>query len=243
MAVAHGKQTVVFVNGVELTSYLRSFSAPANRDQADASVYGGDWKSYVGGQIDASFSCGGIFDGGTAAVDEVFQRAFGGTAVAGTATIANFYPQGEAEGVYGYAWEATETSYEVTAPVSDVVSVSCEMNSASGEGRERVQSLAASTTNRTAAGTATHQDAGATGASNNGCTGYLHVDQITAGTAAVKIQHSTDNSTFTDLVTFANATAVGGQRIEVAGTVSRYTRAIWTYSGGTATFNVSLARR
>ena len=89
----------------------------------------------------------------------------------------------------------------------------------------------------------THTDAAGT---TNGGIATLHVTACT-GTLTVKIQHSTNNSTWSDLATFTAATAATSERIIVAPatTVNRYLRASWTLtgSGAAATFTTSFARR
>ena len=82
---------------------------------------------------------------------------------------------------------------------------------------------------------------------SNGGVAYLNVTGVT-GTSpniVVKVQHSTNNSTWVDLATFTAATAIGAQRIPVSGTVNRYLRTLWTVTGTTPslTFTASFARR
>lgn len=83
----------------------------------------------------------------------------------------------------------------------------------------------------TANGTA--QDHGASSA--NGGSGYATCSALTLGgytNLQLKVQHSTDNSVWADLITFtALTTAIHAERIAVAGTVNRYTRAQYTFSG------------
>lgn len=86
--------------------------------------------------------------------------------------------------------------------------------------------------------------------SANGGAGHLQVSALTLGgftNFAPKIQHSVNNSTWVDLVTFATVTAApNGQRITVAGTVNRYLSMLWAYtgagSGQSATFMCGFAR-
>jgi hypothetical protein len=88
-------------------------------------------------------------------------------------------------------------------------------------------------------------------ASTNGAVGQLHVTAKADTTAVwtIKIQHSTDNSTFVDLITFTNVSnrtlAAGAQRIEVTGTINRYTRVQATLVSGTTSITpvVTFARR
>jgi hypothetical protein len=71
-------------------------------------------------------------------------------------------------------------------------------------------------------------NAGVPGATPYGAVAYLHVLGLTGTTATVTVQHSTDGTTWSTLAAFAAATAVGAQRVEVAGAVNRYVRAIST---------------
>lgn len=64
--------------------------------------------------------------------------------------------------------------------------------------------------------------------------------------AAIKIQHSTDASSWSDLVSFASVTAVGWERVSVATgtTINRYLRVVTDVTGtGSVTFLVSAAPR
>jgi hypothetical protein len=59
--------------------------------------------------------------------------------------------------------------------------------------------------------------------SEAGGVGYLHVTAFSGITnVVVKVQHSPDDITYADLVTFATVTAVGRERVEVAGAVDAY---------------------
>jgi hypothetical protein len=241
MAFSHGKDAKVFANGRRISDYLRSFSTPASRDQAESSTYISSWKAYTAGMIETTFAASGIFDGGTAAVDEQLQATFGTTGA-----IWTFFPYGSDAGKYGYGWAASENSYEIDAPVDDVVSVSVECVSASGYGRQRVRSLHDEQTARSTSGTSSSQDNGT--ATALGGAAYLHVPAFSgSGTATIKIQDSANDSTYADLFTFAAVTAAGtAQRIELAaaGTVARYTRVVWTLTGSpTINFSASHSRR
>lgn len=58
---------------------------------------------------------------------------------------------------------------------------------------------------------------------SNGGVGYLQVMAYSGFTGVVhKIMHSPDDITYAALVTFANVTAIGRQRIEITGNVDRY---------------------
>jgi len=79
----------------------------------------------------------------------------------------------------------------------------------------------------------------------NGAAGIQAVSAFSGLTGAVnKIQHSPDDSTWADLITFVNVTtAPGAQRVTSAGTVDRYTRYVRDVTGsGSFTPFVGLAR-
>lgn len=83
--------------------------------------------------------------------------------------------------------------------------------------------------------------------STHGLMAAIHVTAFSGLTsAAIKIQHSVDNSVWADLVSFTSITAVGRERVKVAdGTqVNRYLRVVTDVTGtGSVTFLVACAPR
>tara|TARA_R110000824_G_scaffold38438_2_gene117410 strand:- start:3002 stop:3721 length:720 start_codon:yes stop_codon:yes gene_type:complete len=79
-----------------------------------------------------------------------------------------------------------------------------------------------------------------------GAVGYLQVTTSsgTSPTADIKIEDSSDNISYSDLLTFTQATGRTAQRATVSGTVNQYVRVSWTLGGTTPsfTFIVGLAR-
>lgn len=74
---------------------------------------------------------------------------------------------------------------------------------------------------------------------------YLQVESITGTSVTVRIQDSADNSTFANIAgggLFSAASARGAQRIEITGTIRRYTRAITTGIFSEAIFAVQFTR-
>ena len=90
-------------------------------------------------------------------------------------------------------------------------------------------------------GTAVDNTAGTTA----GGAGYVQVTAYSGLTnAVIKIQHSTDNSVWADLITFATVTAAPtAERKAVSGTVNRYVRALVDVTGtGSTTVFVGFNR-
>lgn len=91
------------------------------------------------------------------------------------------------------------------------------------------------TTETAASGDTTGAASVDNGASSaNGLTADLHVSELTLGgytNVTVKVKHSVDDTTYVDLITFANVTAIGSERLTVAGTVNRYLAVSWVFNG------------
>jgi hypothetical protein len=77
-----------------------------------------------------------------------------------------------------------------------------------------------------------------------GGSAYLQIRTYTGFTGFVaKVRHSADDVTYADLATFANATAIGAQRVTVAGTVNRHLAADGNVTGaGTIEVMIGFAR-
>ena len=141
--------------------------------------------------------------------------------------------------------QADDTSYEVSSAIADIVQASAEFQSTDAVEHGKILSSGSTVT---ATGNGTAVDNGASTA--NGGAGYLSVPVNTRnGNITVKIQHSADNSTYADLVTFTTVTSTSktSERIEVASgtTVNRYLRVNYTVAGstGSATPVVAFTRR
>jgi hypothetical protein len=99
----------------------------------------------------------------------------------------------------------------------------------------------------TADGNGTTVDRGVGSTTTGGGVAVIHATAYSGLTGAIiKVQHSTDGSTWADLVTFTNITAISAERkFLVAGTtINRYVRAVTDVTGtGSVTFLVAFAPR
>ncbi len=232
MAFVHGKGGAVLWAATDLSAYLNNVDAAATADTAEVTTFGGSAKSYVAGTRDATLSLSGFFDGGVGAVDEVLAAALAGTAAV---TIA---PAGAgAIGNRAQLASVIETGYTVTAPVADAVSISAEAQVTGGLASGIIL---ADLVARTATGNTTANDN--TASSSGGAVAHLHLTAFTGTDITIKVQHSADNSTWVDLITFAQLTATGSERKSATGTVNRYLRVNIAGTFTTATFAVAIAR-
>jgi hypothetical protein len=244
MAFLQGKSTSVLYKTYDLSSYFNEATISRSIDVAETTTYGvaGSAKTYVVGQNDGTVSLSGLFDGVAGAVDPV---------LAATITIDGVNPvtiaaPGLAIGNRVQMLDAQQTSYEVSSPVGDVVSVSAEMQSTGGlDTGVSLHALGAISASETTSASVNNLAASALGG-----VGHLHVIANTRnGLTTIKIQHSSDNATWSDLITFTDVaiSTLNTQRSTSVSTnaVLQYTRVLSTLAGatGTISYNVSFARR
>ena len=239
---AHGKNVNVFLNEFDFSTYFNDVSASTTVDTAETSAFGTSAKTYVVGHRDGTISLSGMFEG-TASVgtDEFFATALG-SATKNKIIVA---PQGNSVAAGAIMLVADDTSYEVSSAIADIVQASAEFQSTDAVEHGKILSSGSAVT---ATGNGTGVDNAL--ATTNGGAGFLSVPVNTRnGNITVKIQHSADNSTFADLVTFTvvTSTTKTSERIEVASgtTVNRYLRVNYTVAGssGSATPVVAFTRR
>lgn len=229
----HGKKAKVFANGYNVSGYFNSVTVSGEADTAEVSTLGSDDKAYIAGMKDATISLEGFYAGGVGDIDELLESWLG------TTTTWTVVMTDDSTGALAYMVKAVDTTYEVGAEIGAAVSVSAEGQVTGGREAGRVlHALAA----RTATGTGTSVDNGAS--TSGGLAAYLHVTSASGTTPSlvVKVQHSADNSTWVDLATFAAKTTSNTyERVEVTGTVNRYLRASYTISGTSPSFTFHLA--
>lgn len=247
MPARHGKDTDVMYGSYDISAYSTEVGVSTKIETGEVTTLGNSAKTYITGLADATISIKGLFEANVAATEPVLNAYF--TADATPAVTVS--PDGglvnpvAGVGRRAYLAQVKSTSSEISAPVSDVVSLNVELQCTGGARGGHI--LEASRTDTATTNGTNYLDNGAA-STVTGATGNLHVTANTRSTASViKIQHSTDNSTFVDLITFSTV-ALGtltSEQVSVATTpVNRYIRAISTLTAGTGsiTFTISFAR-
>ena len=239
----HGKSTAILLNGFDMSAYLNQASTSRSVETGETTAFGNSSKTYITGLADSTMSLSGLFEASTSAGSDPVLSGQVGDA---TDDIISVLPEGNTVGRRCLIGQGLITSYEVSASVGDVVSISAEFQNDGGADGGII--LAAATSVTTAPTTnGTGQD-NAASTTNGGCA-TLHVTaNANTGTTTFKVQHSTDNSTWTDLVSFSTVatTVTGAQYAVVAAgtTVNRYLRAqATTANTGNITYTMSFARR
>ncbi|HZT61008.1 MAG TPA: hypothetical protein VFA21_20555 [Pyrinomonadaceae bacterium] len=240
------KDIRVYVDQYNISSAFKSAKPSASVDMLDSTTFGASGAhTFNAGLKNATLQLEGFFDFDNVLlnrIDNVLQAALTGGAPH-VVTVASL-PTGDLLGNRAILLSANEAKYDVDSVEGQLITSMAELQSASGyDSGIFLHPLQA----ETATGNAASQDNGTSSA--GGGVAHLHIPAAsgTTPTITVKVQHSTDNITFVDLVTFNAATGAGVQRVELAAgtTVNRYVRVTFTIGGTTPsfTFAVAFARR
>lgn len=235
MAASHGSNARAYFSGYDLSPYLKEISVDEETEKHDSTVLAnnGD-KTWAIGLRDASAEASGLYDDTLAVgIDAIMAGAR-----RQPSQQLVYLPSGDAVGSYGEVLSGFDTKYSRKSVITDLNKVDLSLQG-SGRGMDIIQSLHQLTSEGSSSnGSAVDNSAG----TSAGGVGVIQTTALTAGSFTCKIQHSTDNSTWVDLITFTALAANTCERIEVAGTVNRYVRSIWTVSGGSPTMFVGFAR-
>ena len=92
----------------------------------------------------------------------------------------------------------------------------------------------------TSTSTQTSVDFGAAGTNGGGAVLHVTAASGTSPTLDAKIQTSSDNSSFSDYITFTQATGMTSELKTSASAPARYARAVLTIGGSTPSFTVAI---
>lgn len=147
-----------------------------------------------------------------------------------------------AEGDPAWFFRALTAGYKPNGPVGDLLAAKVDVVSSQGP---VVYGSALQIGTKTSGGNGTGLNLGAI-ATGKSLHAALHVTACAGGTLTVTVQ-SDDNAGFTSATaraSFAGVTAAGFEWIETAGPITdTYWRALWTLTGGSATFAVCMGIR
>ena len=233
MAFVAGKGARALLGAFDLSGYLKNASVVLQKDTLDVTTFTDGAREYIEGQKSGTASLSGLFDGDDNLQDEQVQGAF----ASGNLTNALIAVGGLTIGVPGYAGRIWQAQYEPGAAFDGLVTFGASLQVDGGwERAVSLHALAAET------GTGNYASVDNGASSANGGAGYIFVTAQSGTAGVVKIQHSTDNSTWVDLITFSSLSGTSSTRTAVTGTVNRYVRGALTTASTSITFQVSFAR-
>ena len=230
MAFVHGKDSKLFLNNNDFGQYFNNVDFTRTADVSETTAFGSSNKSFIAGDKDGTVSMTGMFD---ATADAILQPFLGSS----TDTDICIGADGITDGKSIFFGTGVVTNYGQSSPVGDVVATSLDLQADAG----LFNGLVLDNATITATGNSTSTDNRAGTTNGGGAIAIVTgVSGTSTPTATIKIQHSTNDSTFVDLVTFTNFTAVGSQVSEIASgtTINRYLRVNYTITGTNPSFNV-----
>jgi len=235
----HGKTTAVLLNGTNMSPFLNEATTTTEIETAETTTFGDQDKTYIVGLSDGTISTSGLFDSTAGASNDVLTGL-----IATEDNTFTVMPSGVAAGNPAVIANGQMTSYEVSSPVGDVISISAEVQADGG----LLHGVALTGLVNTGSASATTTGINNGSSTTNGGLFNLHVTANSRdGAATVKVQHSSDDVTYADLVTFTSVSAsvTVGESITSTGTVNEYLRTLSTLAGssGSVTYNISAARR
>ena len=231
----HGKNAVVLLDNTNLSTTLTDASVSLTADVAETSTFTASSKTYVSGLKDGTATLSGYFESSSPDADAEFLSQLGSSGSA-----FSIAPIGYTRGNPTEFGSVIETSYDRSADIGSVVAVAVAFQF-DGDAYNGKSLLAP--TAITSSSNETGVDYAAAG--TNGGAGVLHCT-VSSGspTLDVKIQTSADNVTFSDYITFTQATGTTSELITSASNPARYARAVLTFGGtGSITAAVSFAQK
>ena len=248
MAFAHGSSTVVLVNekvvSTEISGWTMNHSRAVSEVTTVGQVAGAAGSKFIPGLMSGSLALRGPQDSvHTTGLTKEITDAVG----VDNAFLCTCLPEGPLTvGKPAFFTMADITDHAIDAAVADAVGMT--MSAQSDESVDMgyiLHALGAETADVN--GTVVDRGASPITPTTQGAVVAMHVTAYSGlASAAIKVQHSPDNSVWADLVAFTSVTAIGAERKTVAAgtTVNRYLRVVTDVTGtGSVTFLVSAAPR
>lgn len=242
MAFLPGYGIRVFANELAVSTTVAGVTASHSRQVSEVTTVVDLGARFVPGLKSGTMALRGPSDSAVASgLNAEMNAALG----VDNSLLVTAVPDGDAIGKPALFCLADMTDWAIDASVNDAVGFT--MGAAADESVDMgwvLHPLGAETVD----GNGTSVDRGVVGTpSTGGLAAALHVTAYAGLTSALlKVQHSTDNSVWADLVSFTSVTAVTSQRVSVPNgtTVNRYLRAVTDVTGtGSVTFLMVVAPR
>ncbi|HEX6579216.1 MAG TPA: hypothetical protein VF082_12700 [Jiangellaceae bacterium] len=123
MAKIHGKETVVTVDGDDLSTYTNTSEINRTMATHDVTGYGADANAFSSGLLNGTFTMGGVYDSESSAGPRAVLRPL---LVAGAAVTVVRRPEGTGSGLPQDSFSAILSSYVESNPVAEMVAWTAE---------------------------------------------------------------------------------------------------------------------
>jgi len=123
MSFKHGKDTVVKINGSDISPYTNSTAFSDETDTNDVTCYGAERKNYIGGLGDGTITIGGVYDDSAAGPRAVIKPL----KAAKVAVPFIFQPEGTGSGLAQSSVNVIVKSFNESAPVAEQIAWTSEL--------------------------------------------------------------------------------------------------------------------
>jgi hypothetical protein len=230
MAKQTGKNAIILIGGYSLSTYASAYTVDESATPIVVTGFSDESKNYIPGIATAKMSINMMWSSAAGTIHDALGAA------AGTG-IVTLVPEGYTLGAASLSFPYLHTTYSPQSSPDariDIGTIDYE-SYGNNAGIENGVMLAHGTVTATTTGTGVDDPSGA--AVTAACDAALHIwTACAADTYVVKVQHSANNSTWADLITFtADGSAITSERQTVAsGTINRYRRILATRTGAAA---------
>jgi len=219
MAKESGLNVRLYVEGNDLSGDANSLDGLGYTQEAfDTTTLSQAAVSRISGRADGTVSVSAFYD---AASTHISAVATANSGKLPTTDQNVMVPMGSAVGSESVSFIARQSDYTVSGSTGSPITVSVSY-AIDAVAPSFGAMLTAHDDTFSSAGSGTTVDNSASSAS--GGAGFLQVFSVGSGTVGFKIEHSSNGSSWADLLTFATATTVGAQRVTCSGTINRYVR-------------------
>ncbi|MGE3414116.1 MAG: hypothetical protein AB7L91_18065 [Dehalococcoidia bacterium] len=122
MAFVHGKNTVVTLDGDDLSAFCNSVEFEQEAEALDTTTFGKNSKTYGGGLKDGTATLEGIYDSTAGTGPAAVVRPLLGTVVE-----LIYQPEGTGTGKPTHTADVVVTSYKESAPVAEMITWTAEV--------------------------------------------------------------------------------------------------------------------
>ena len=226
MAKTTAKNCVILVNGYNFSTYFTAYEAENSINPRNVTGFGDGSQNFIPTMRSGSIAGDVLWDSASAKTHLVLKSL-----PTGHITLI---PEGYTLGASSISLPFMQNNYNPKGtPDSEIALGNIKFESyGNNAGVESGVMLAHATITATTTGSSVLDPGNA--AVTAACSGTLHIwDATSTDTYVIKIQHSANDSTWADLVTFTiNGTSLTSERIAVAsGTVNKYRRVVATRTG------------
>jgi hypothetical protein len=236
-----GRLTAVLVDKMDASPFLNTSDWSSKLGTADVTHYGSTAKEFIPGLGEASLTLGGMLDGASSVSVPTYDSLTDSfMALTTNYPVTMCFDGGIQPGRRCAITPSIQTNYTISTPVANVAAVkmSITCNGRPGDGY-----VLTDATPETTAATLNYASVDNGVSTPGGGYAAFHIVANTwTGNTTVKIQHSSDNSVWVDLISqVVPATTQIAYLPTVAGTVNRYIRAQVITAAGSGSVNAIAA--